>query len=66
MQSCAILAICKIVIVTIIIIIALLFLFQGIQQSHLEHFANLDMKYLVTIMSIHVMTLFARRREEES
>ena len=40
MPYCAILAIPRIVIVTIIIIIALLFPIQERQQSDLEHFAN--------------------------
>ena len=42
MQYCAILAIPRIAIVTIIIIIALLFPFQEMQQSDLEHFADVD------------------------
>ena len=41
MQYCAILAIPRIAIVTIIIIIAL-FPFQEMQQSDLEHFADVD------------------------
>ena len=49
-QCCIILAIPKIVIVTIVIIIAL-FPFQEIQQPNLEHFVNVDMWYLVTAMS---------------
>ena len=42
-QYCAILIIPRIVIVTIIMINALLFQFQEMQQSDLEHFANVDM-----------------------
>ena len=42
MQYCAILAIPRIVIVTIIIIIAFLFPFQEIQQSNLEHLSSVD------------------------
>ena len=43
MQCCAILVIPRIVVVKIIIIIGLLFPFQEMQESDLEHFANVDM-----------------------
>ena len=51
MQCCTVLVIPRIAVVKIIIIIVLLFPFQEIQESDLEHFANVDMQYLATTMS---------------